>query len=67
MQIPKTGHDFSDKVALKLKISKNVFNKKCGPKLLFSTKSFLSKILMILDKTSFKRISTYKRESDIFR
>ena len=29
----KTGHDFSNKVVQKLKLSKNSFNKKCAPKL----------------------------------
>ena len=28
----KIGHDFSNKVVQKLKLSKNNFNKKCAPK-----------------------------------
>ena len=47
--LSKNGHDFSNKAVLKLKIPKNVFNKKCGPKLLFSTEIFPRKILMIFD------------------
>ena len=32
---PKIGHDFSNKVVQKLKLSKNSFNKKCAHKLVF--------------------------------
>jgi hypothetical protein len=33
--LPKNEHDFSNKVVQKLKLSKNSFNKKCPPKLVF--------------------------------
>ena len=33
--LPKIKHHFSNKIILKLKLSKNVFYKKCGPKLIF--------------------------------
>jgi hypothetical protein len=33
--LPKFRRQFSNKSILKLKLSKNVFNKKCGPKLIF--------------------------------
>ena len=32
---PKIGHDFSNKEVQKWKLSKNSFNKKCAPKLVF--------------------------------
>ena len=59
-QNPRTGHNFRDKAVFKLKISKNVFNKKCGPKLLFSTEIFLSKILMYLDKKIFLEVQFWQ-------
>jgi hypothetical protein len=33
--LPKIGHDFSNKVVQKLKLSRNSFNKRCAPKLVF--------------------------------
>ena len=35
---PKIGRHFSNKLILKLKLSKNVFDKKGGPKLIFFEK-----------------------------
>ena len=32
---PKIGHHFSNKIVLKLKLSKIIIYKKCGPKLIF--------------------------------
>ena len=34
-ELSKIGHHFSDKVIYKLRLSKNINNKKCNPKLVF--------------------------------
>ena len=37
----KIRRHFSNKMILKLKLSKNIFYKKCGPKLIFLNKNFI--------------------------
>ena len=39
----KIGHDFSNKVVQKLKLSINIFYKKCAPKLIFFNEIFFQK------------------------
>ena len=45
----KIGHGFSNKVAQKLKLSKNYFYKKCAPKQVFFNEKKIRKVLMIFD------------------
>ena len=45
----KIGHDFSNKVVQKLKLSINHFYKKCAPKQLFFNEKKIRKIQMIFD------------------
>ena len=47
--LSKNRHNFSNKAVLKMKIPKNIYNKKCGLKLLFSTEIVLKKMLIIFD------------------
>ena len=37
---PKIRRHFSNEIILKLKVSKNVFYKKCGPKLIFFNEKY---------------------------
>jgi hypothetical protein len=48
-ELSKIGHHFSNKVISKFILSKNVNNKKCAPKLVFSNEKKLRKIWMIFD------------------
>ena len=48
-EVSKIGHHFSNKKIQKLILSKNVNNKKCALKLVFSMKKKIRKILMIFD------------------
>ena len=46
---PKIGHDFSNKAVQKLKLEKNVSNKKWSPKLILLDENFFEKNRLIFD------------------